>query len=140
MRVTNYFADFDTNDSDNENSIITLIESYGKKILLTGDAGVLALSKLSNVLPSNIDVLKVPHHGAEAVLNKDLMKKLAPKVAVISVGKNVYGHPSKSTLDLLKDTTLLRTDVNNAIKVVISSKSLVLMNYDMNKKQFVKSF
>jgi len=138
LRVTNYFADFDTKDFDNENSIITLIECYGKTILFTGDAGIMAMTKLKKDLPNGIDVLKVPHHGASGVLNAELVNKFLPKVSLISVGKNVYGHPARETLELLENREVLRTDINNAIKLEVSSESLIVKNYDMKKKKFVK--
>ncbi|MGI6045424.1 MAG: DNA internalization-related competence protein ComEC/Rec2 [Eggerthellaceae bacterium] len=51
---------------------------------------------------SDIDILKVGHHGSEASVTQDLLKVLRPKIALISVGAgNRYGHPAKSTLEAL---------------------------------------
>ena len=136
FRVINYRADYKGDNSDNENSLVTLVEAYDKKLLFTGDAGEVALTKLRQDLPSDLDLLKVPHHGARGVLNKDLLDKFSPKYSVISVGKNVYGHPSRETLDLLANFKVLRTDVNNSIKISVDKKGLNVLNYDLKKKKF----
>ena len=136
LKITNLFADFKSNDEDNENSIITLIEYFDKKLLFTGDAGIPALEKLFNQLPENINILKVPHHGASNVLNEKLLKKLAPEYSIISVGQNMYGHPTTQILDLLKDSKLYRTDKHNAIKAIVSS-DIKIQHWDSIKRKFV---
>jgi beta-lactamase superfamily II metal-dependent hydrolase len=67
------------------------------------------------------DVIKVGHHGAKTSSNADFLKVVKPKYAVISVGRNSYGHPTKEVLDRFKaiKTTVYRTDKNG--NVVISS-------------------
>ena len=49
------------------------------------------------------DVLKVGHHGSRYSSTDEFLTKVFPKVAVIQVGKNMYGHPSKETLRRLKN-------------------------------------
>jgi competence protein ComEC len=48
------------------------------------------------------DVLKVAHHGSITSTGKEFLEAVAPKAAIISVGKNKYGHPSRQVLDLLE--------------------------------------
>jgi len=45
---------------------------------------------------------------------------ISPQLAVISVGKNNYGHPAEETLKILRelDIKVLRTDVEGDIEVV----------------------
>ena len=64
-----------------------------------------------SILPQ-VDVLKIAHHGAETSSSLKFLDKLQPKIAVISVGKNSYGHPQGSVLDLLIQTgsLIFRTD------------------------------
>ena len=87
---------------DNETSIVSVLKYDKFSMLFTGDAGVCALNKLKSDLPQNITVLKVGHHGAKNVINKDIMNYLNPKISLISVGYNTYGHPNNSTLSLFK--------------------------------------
>jgi competence protein ComEC len=47
-----------------------------------------------------------------------------PELAVISVGKNSYGHPSKQAVDMLQsvNSKVLRTDQGGDIEVVSDGK------------------
>lgn len=52
----------------------------------------------------DLDLLKVPHHGAKAGLTQSIVNTLSPEVALISVGEhNRYGHPNPSTLEYLQE-------------------------------------
>ena len=123
-------------DSDNENSIITLLKYKDFTALFTGDAGACGLSEMINDLPRNISVLKVPHHGAIGGLNKELVEHLNPKYSIISVGENYFGHPSNFIIELLKNSKILRTDIDNAILIKFNNK-LEIFNFDINKKDFI---
>ena len=105
--------------SSNENSIMTLASEGEHDTLLMGDAGVEAFEKVQAKLPKKVEVLKVGHHGAKNVVNKKMLDRLNPDYAIISTGKNNYGHPNGVVLDTLKSNNVkvLRTDRNNAIKL-----------------------
>ena len=68
----------------------------------------------------NLDVLQVPHHGSRFGLTAEILDILNPKLAVISVGKNKYGHPTPFILDLLKskDIKTLRTDQDGEAELI----------------------
>ena len=137
VKMTNYFADLG-NDEDNENSILTLVEAYGKKILFTGDAGVKAFEKIGIDKFKDIDILKVPHHGASEVLDEQFVKTMSPDVSIVSVGRNMYGHPSPKTLALLEDTKVYRTDIDHALKLVVTPEGHQIFNWDTKSKRFKK--
>lgn len=61
---------------------------------------------------NNLEYLKVPHHGSKNGLSKKLLDEVSPAVAVISVGKNSFGHPHEEVMGLLRDkeARILRTD------------------------------
>ena len=58
------------------------------------------------------DILKISHHGSRNGTSKELLEVVRPKEAVISVGKNRYGHPHQEVLDLLRQLKIKvrRTD------------------------------
>lgn len=98
-------------------SVETLV-SYGSfKLLLTGDSQA---SELEEAMQSSVDVLQSPHHGSKTGLTEKIIQTLYPKLAVISVGKNKYGHPSPQTIKILEDSKvkILRTDQNGDIEIV----------------------
>lgn len=47
------------------------------------------------------DILKVSHHGGKNGSSKQFIDALSPEAAVISVGRNNYGHPSHDVLNRL---------------------------------------
>jgi competence protein ComEC len=99
--------------------------SYGEfDTLFTGDADSAIEPKLDNAPLSEIEVLKVPHHGSKTSLTDRFLDKIKPKLAVISVGKNPWGHPTEETLKQLSDQAIevLRTDREGDIEVVSDGK------------------
>lgn len=90
-------------------------------ILLTGDSQAEELKKVADAELRKIEVLQVPHHGSTTGMNEEILKLLAPKLAVISVGeKNSYGLPKKDVLDMLKGAGVktLRTDMGGDIEII----------------------
>ena len=87
----------------NEASVILLAVCDGRSALLTGDAeGEILHEIIADKLVSDIDVLKVGHHGSAGAVDTDLMQVLCPEFALISVGEgNRFGHPVASTLRIL---------------------------------------
>lgn len=75
-------------------------------MLFTGDLlpdGEINVIKNTNL--SNIDVLKVAHHGSKYSTTDAFIKKISPKVSIISCSeKNMYNHPSKDTINRIKKT------------------------------------
>ena len=107
-------------------------------MLFTGDAGIETLNKLKKQLPENITVLKVGHHGAAGVINKDLSEYFSPMYSIVSTGENKFGHPSIYTLETLNKSHILRTDIDNAIKIFVNNKEYKLFNYNSDKRKFVQ--
>lgn len=66
----------------------------------------------------SIDVLKVGHHGSKTSSSEMFLKRLKPKVALISVGeKNRFGHPHYEVLKDLREihSAIYRTDRHGEI-------------------------
>lgn len=129
----------DAETSDNENSVMALAEYKKNRMLFTGDAGVRALKRVN--LPDEVTVLKVGHHGARGVIDKELMSRLNPKASLISVGYNKYGHPSPVTMKILERSRVVRTDKMNAIKVIFYPDNKYLVGtYNPKSHNFSKRF
>lgn len=127
-------------DNDNENSIITLLESGDFETLFMGDAGIEAFNGVKKDIPQNVEVLKVGHHGAKGVVNSDMLNYLNSDVSIISTGRNSYGHPGRGTLDVLRNTRIYRTDVNNSINIKSDGNCYSVMTFNRQKRGYVKDF
>ena len=110
------------NEASELASLIILISYEETDIILTGDSEISGLKEallrqLTDQGKQSVEVLQVPHHGSRFGLDAEIVQKLNPKLAVISVGKNNYGHPSKEVLEILEDSDIkiLRTDLNGEI-------------------------
>jgi competence protein ComEC len=109
-----------TKYEDLNNYSIVLKVTYGKtSFLLTGDAERESeqemLAKRFNL---KADVLKIGHHGSSPSTSPAFWATVAPKYAVISVGKgNDYGHPKPETINRLQKSgiTIFRTDYDGTI-------------------------
>jgi competence protein ComEC len=111
----------------NNASLVLLVQVRGVRILMSGDMEPEAQQALARSLPDlRVDVLKVPHHGSR-YQDPDLLEHLGARVAVISVGRdNDYGHPSSTTLSLLRRAgmTVRRTDRDGDVAVVVEDGRL----------------
>ena len=78
-------------------SMMAFVSCEGHAALFTGD---LSAEAEPEVIPE-ADVLKVPHHGSAKAASDRLLNACAPRIAVISVGENNFGHPAEETLEKL---------------------------------------
>lgn len=89
------------------------IEERGQRRLLAQEAG------RGELALSGVDVLLVPHHGDRVTAFTGLLPAARPKIAVISVGPNRYGHPAREVLEHLESlgARVWRTDRHGAVKI-----------------------
>ena len=113
---------------DNLNNYSPIIKiSYGhNSFLFTGDAEEeIEQEIITNNFNLKSDVLKVAHHGSSTSTTKSFLDSVKPKIAVISVGKNnSYGHPTKDTLNKLKESKVYRTDINGNIVITSDGNTI----------------
>jgi competence protein ComEC len=100
----------------NMNSIVVYFQGGGGGALFTGDCD----SDCENsILPlvAHADLLKVAHHGSAYGTGSALLSAASPQYAIISVGKNNYGHPANETLERIaaSGAEILRTDYNGTV-------------------------
>ena len=123
-----YFLQTKVYDNENDNSNVIYTEIDGYKFMFMGDAEE---EKEKDILGkyniSNIDVLKVGHHGSKTSSSKDFINRMNPKYSVISVGKNNrYGHPNREVLNVLDNSKIYRTDQGGSIMFKIKNNKLTI--------------
>lgn len=106
----------------NEGSIVIRLVFGDTSFLFTGD-----LPHEETVLPdiTPTKVLKVAHHGSKYSTSDEWLSRVRPDDAIISVGKNRYGHPSDEILSRLRQrgVRILRTDQQGDIVYVCRETS-----------------
>lgn len=111
-------------DDPNDASLVMRASAPGLATLLTADAESGVLGRLAL---GHVDVLKVSHHGSADAGLADLLRRLRPTVALISVGDhNRHGHPEASTLATLAagGVAVRRTDRSGSTTVTRAAMGL----------------
>ena len=112
------------NENDNSSVIYTELNNY--EFLFMGDEGVeVEQDLIEKYNLTNIDVLKVGHHGSKTSSSKSFIDEINPKYSIISVAKNNrYGHPNDNVLENLEDSKIYRTDQDGSIMFKFKNKKL----------------
>ncbi|AWN22069.1 DNA internalization-related competence protein ComEC/Rec2 [Deinococcus irradiatisoli] len=84
--------------ADNDNSVVIKLDTPRFHTVFLGD--------LPNPLEAelgvgHLDLLKTAHHGSRFSSGEAFLNQTRPRDAVISVGRNTYGHPNPQVLDRL---------------------------------------
>ncbi len=134
----NYFADIseakDEAGDVNDVSVIALMTFSSFKFLFTGDAGAEILDSLATGgelgASKPVNYIKIPHHGSKTSISEKLYGIATSGIAVVSVGKNSWGHPHKEVLDLLAKYNIktFRTDQVGDIVVESDGKRIWVIN------------
>jgi competence protein ComEC len=122
----------------NNGSVVLSVDVSGLRVLMCGDVETVAAHQVLLALRRDpayrgtrgFDVLKVPHHGSR-LQDPALLAEVRAPVALISVGAgNTYGHPARTTLDLLAtdSSAVFRTDQRGDIAVARTSDGTVLVS------------
>jgi competence protein ComEC len=110
----------DSHSDPNNDSIVLLLDAGGDSMLFTGDSEVEAQQVLLDTgVLTDIDVLKMPHHGGDTSL-PELFPAVAPEVIAISVGQpNPYGHPNPTAMAEAQATgaEIWRTDEHGTLTI-----------------------
>ncbi|MFA7300697.1 MAG: MBL fold metallo-hydrolase [Candidatus Shapirobacteria bacterium] len=105
-------------DRDND-SIVGVLNYNNKNILFTGDIDQLVEKSIIDRVSVPINILKLSHHGSNTANSEEWLKKINADFAIVSVGKNNYGHPNADVLKrvLGVGTSIVRTDKNGNLAV-----------------------
>lgn len=106
----------------NDTSVVLELSYRDFQALLVGDITSLVDNQLSL---EDVEVLKVAHHGSKYSTDNQFLDKITPELAVISVGKNSFGHPTADVLDRLtqKGVGIARTDENGEVIITTDGKT-----------------
>lgn len=112
--------------SPNDGSLVLRVEAAGASIVFSGDIEAVAQRELG---PLQADVLKVPHQGA-ATSDLEWIRESAPRIAVISVGPNDFGHPSDLVVAALEEVGAIvhRTDREGTVVVRLDRVGATLLD------------
>ncbi len=130
--------------SENNLSLVMLLNVYNNKVLFTGDIERDIEKSLIKGKRYDIDILKIAHHGSKTSSSDEFIKFYKPEYGVISVGNNNFGHPSCEVIDRFKDNnvSLFRTDHDGLVSIEFNQKGYKihsfirdkLLNYNILKK------
>jgi len=117
----------------NSNSLVFRLEYGHFRMLFMGDAGTETEERvLANGDDVRADVLKVGHHGSAYGTTAAFVRAVAPRDAIISVGRNnLFGHPAPATIATLRENgaNVFRTDRDGAVTVRSDGERFVTKAY-----------
>ncbi len=114
----------------NDTGVVLMINQDGIRSLLTADVGGKLEKAILKKYNLDADILKVGHHGSKYSTGKEFLAEVTPKISLIEVGKNSYGHPTKDTLSRLASigSQVFRTDQSGNIKITFAGGKLKVYN------------
>jgi beta-lactamase superfamily II metal-dependent hydrolase len=116
------------------NSSVGILVEYGEfRALFTGDSEQDELQYwLSTDTIPQVHVVKVAHHGSSNGTTAGWVAATQPAVAVISVGKNSYGHPSPQVIAQWQDAgaRVYRTDYDGSVLILANDDGSFVVTTD----------
>ena len=122
----------------NEASIVMRMDYKGLSMLFTGDIAGSTEEKIIDSSDKDIldcDILKVCHHGSKNSSTDDFLKKVSPKLYLISCGlMNRYGHPHRDALSRMtgEGGRILRTDHMGGTQIKLADGKLIITKAGKN--------
>lgn len=125
-------------EDQNEASIVMRMDYKGLSMLFTGDIAGSTEEKIiegSDRDTLDCDILKVCHHGSKNSSTDDFLKKVSPKLYLISCGlMNRYGHPHRDALSRMTEEggRILRTDHMGGTQIKLADGKLIITKAGKN--------
>lgn len=109
----------DGNKEPNENSVVSMIDYHDIEVLFMGDLE--AMTEKNNLGKfSDIDVLKVGHHGSRTSTSQAFLDIIKPEVSIISAGlNNNYSLPNADIITRLHS-------INSAVYGTFRSGNIIM--------------
>ena len=125
-------------EDQNEASIVMRMDYKGLSMLFTGDIAGSTEEKIiegSDRDTLDCDILKVCHHGSKNSSTDDFLKKVNPKLYLISCGlMNRYGHPHRDALSRMTEEggRILRTDHMGGTQIKLADGKFIITKAGKN--------
>jgi beta-lactamase superfamily II metal-dependent hydrolase len=117
--------------NDQNNGSVGLLLEFGDfRALYTGDSERFALDAwLRRESVPNVTLVKVAHHGARNGTSPRWVAATRPRIALISVGRNSYGHPAAEVewMWATSGARVYRTDRQGTIEIVATRDARVVV-------------
>jgi len=126
----------------NADSVVVLVKVAGRRLLFTGDCTGPNEAVVGAMLARGppVGVLKVSHHGSRYSTTAAFVEGARPRVAVISVGSNSYGHPSNDAVQRLRRSgaRVYSTRRNGSIGLTITSRGALRWTFSRSSSPLVR--
>ncbi len=111
---------------ENDSSSIYYVTYADLKMLFMADASVKSEQSIMDKYElEEIDILKIGHHGSITSSGEEFLRKINPKIALISAGKdNKFNHPRKEIIERLN-----RLSINYYLTINTGTVTINLNNY-----------
>jgi competence protein ComEC len=106
-------------EDPNARAVAAVVSAGAFDLFLSADA---ESDALAGVALSDVEAIKVPHHGSADPGLPELLRRLRPELAAIEVGRgNSYGHPAPSTVRDLRRARVptYRTDRDGTVTLTV---------------------
>lgn len=127
----------------NKDSVVLLLEAGGRRFLFTGDCTGPNEALVGGICARGppLYVLKVAHHGSRYSTSSAFLAQVDPRYAVISVGRNSYGHPTPETVSTLRaaGTRIYSTQKNGTITLTVAATGSVSWRFSRSSKPLTKT-
>lgn len=103
-------------DNENDRSVVAVIHFENFDAMMAGDLSGYNTDNYQDIETTvarkvgQVEVYKVNHHGSRYSSNPRWLRKLSPRIAIISTGNgNKYGHPTAACLGRLHSANIEKT-------------------------------
>lgn len=131
------------NDRMNNNSLALRLTFREVNIIFTGDMYAAAEREIMALFPGlRSTILKIPHHGSATSSSKAFLEKLAPRIALLSVGRdNSFNLPHPAVIKRYENIgcTVYRTDEDGAVTVETDGQFVHIRTY-LDRNQANRSY
>ena len=110
-----------------------MLQAGGQRVVFTGDStgGGEAAAGAGLARGPPVDVLKVAHHGSRSSTSAGFVGGARPRIAVISVGGNSYGHPADETVQRLRraGARVYCTRKNGSVTLTVTGRGTIRWSF-----------
>jgi len=120
----------------NNSSLVVKLVYNRTEFLFPGDIEEEIEKKLvADKIDLSVDVLKTGHQGSDTSTSQEFLDAVNPQMAVIQVGENDFGHPSRRVLNRLSraEVKVYRTDWDGTIKMISDGREIKIETTNSGK-------